>query len=342
MTVAEIPSLPESATTEWAIKATGLHKSYGTIKAVDGVDLQVARGTIYALLGPNGAGKTTTINLLTTLTTPTSGEAQVLGYDVVKQAQQVRQQIGVTFQESVMDKNLTGRVLLDIHGRLYRLPKAEIKSRIAELVKLVELEDAIDRPVKTYSGGMKRRLELARGLLSRPQLLFLDEPTLGLDPQNRDRIWVYIEQLKVEQGLTLLLTTHYMDEAEKLADRVGIIDAGKIVIEGAPAQLIATMGADVVHLTGNGDPTTFKTVAEQQDWIDFVEVSSETDTTQDPDQDPNQNKEVQVGLKTEAGRSLKPIIELAEQNGFKVIDISIQRPSLNDVFLKYTGRRLRD
>ncbi len=331
----ELESETLSQTTEWAIEASGLTKSYGPVKAVDGVDLRVERGTIYALLGPNGAGKTTTINLLTTLGTPTAGQASIFGYDVVRQAHQVRQRIGVTFQETVLDKNLTGRVLMDIHGRLYRLPRAEIKSRIAELVKLVELEEAIDRPIKTYSGGMKRRLELARGLLTRPQMLFLDEPTLGLDPQNRDRIWVYIQQLKAESGLTILVTTHYMDEAEKLADRVGIIDGGKIIIEGTPAELIASMGADVVSVTGSGDPQPFVSFARQQSWLGYVEVEQAANPSSD-------NQVVKIGLKNEAGRSLKPIIDLAEQYGFKVADISIQRPSLNDVFLKYTGKRLRD
>lgn len=321
---------------EYVIEAENLVKNYGEVRAVNGVNLQVERGQIYAMLGPNGAGKTTTINILTTLIKPDGGSARVAGFEVVGDAAEVRRRIGVTFQETVMDKNLSGRVLLDIHGRLYRQPKAEIKARIAELVNLVELEEAIDRPVKTYSGGMKRRLELARGLMTRPEVLFLDEPTLGLDPQNRDRIWVYIERLKAEEGLTILVTTHYMDEAEKLADRVAIIDGGKIVAEGAPAELIGAMGADVVNVVGSGSQEAFIAALGRQEWVSSVNLIPAEDETAEA------LVTVQVGLKMEAGRSLKPIFELAEQHNFGVADISIKRPSLNDVFLKYTGRRLRD
>jgi len=314
---------------QYALEAFGLTKSYGKQKAVDGVNLQIRRGEIYALLGPNGAGKTTTINMLTTLTAPDSGQAQVLGYDVVQDSAQVRQLIGVTFQELVMDRNLTGRILLDIHGRLYGMPKSDIKARIAELVALVELEEVLDRPVKTYSGGMKRRLEIARGLMTNPQVLFLDEPTVGLDPQNRARIWDYLRYLKSKEGLTILLTTHYMDEAETLADRVGIIDGGKIIAEGSCAELKAGMGADVVTVTGEGEVASFMEVLQAQSWITFVSHH------------PEENN-LQIGLQGEAGHSLKPIINLAEQAGFNLADISISQPSLNDVFLKYTGRRLRD
>ncbi len=316
------------------IEALGLEKSFGKVKAVDGVNLRIEPGQIYALLGPNGAGKTTTINMLTTLVTPDSGSAWVAGFEIVREAAQVRRHIGVTFQETVMDKNLSGRVLLDIHGRLYKVPKAEIKARTAELVALVELEEAIDRPVKTYSGGMKRRLELARGLLTRPAVLFLDEPTLGLDPHNRERIWEYLAYLKQEKGLTLLLTTHYMDEAEKLADRVGIINEGKIVIEGSPAELVGALGADVVSITGIGDNAPLIAALQSLEWVAFVN-GPEAQTAE-------AEQVIQVGLKIEAGRSLKPLVELAEQHGFKVADISIKRPGLSEVFFKHTGRRLRD
>ncbi|HEX2910454.1 MAG TPA: ATP-binding cassette domain-containing protein [Chloroflexia bacterium] len=346
----------------YAIEAAGLSKSYGKIRAVEKVDLAIKQGEIYALLGPNGAGKTTTINMLTTLVAPDGGSARVAGFDVVSQAAQVRRHIGVTFQETVIDKNLSGRTLLDIHGRLYKQPKAEIKARIEELVQLVELKEAIDRPVKTYSGGMKRRLELARGLMTRPQVLFLDEPTLGLDPHNRERIWTYIAKLKAEEHLTILVTTHYMEEAEKLADRVGIIDEGALVIEGTPAQLIEGMGADVVSVTGSGDPSAFVEALRAQEWVSFAHAFEQDDDEEDEpvvqagsepvaeakagqaeeeDEEPLEQI-VQVGLNREAGRSLKPIINLAENAGFTVGDISIKRPNLNDVFFKHTGRRLRD
>ncbi|MBN9386915.1 MAG: ATP-binding cassette domain-containing protein [Chloroflexi bacterium] len=328
-----------------AIEVSGLVRTFQagqkTIRAVDGVDLQVESGSIYALLGPNGAGKTTTISILTTLIPPTSGLARVAGYDVVKDAAQVRRIIGATFQETVVDKNLSGRDALDTHGRLYHLPKALIKSRIEELTRLVELEDAIDRPTKTYSGGMKRRLELARGLMTAPQVLFLDEPTQGLDPQNRDRIWTYIRQLRAEQGLTILLTTHYMEEAEQLADRVGIIDAGRIVQSGTPAELIGALGEDVVTILGDGNTPNFLESLRQQSYVDwasqYVSAAAEVEGTGEI-----AAATVQIGLREQAGKFLRPIVELAEGAGFKIADFSIKRPSLNDVFLKYTGRRLRD
>lgn len=212
---------------------------------MDGLNLKIASGLTYALLGPNGAGKTTTISMLTTLLEPTSGRATVSGFDVQRQADKVRQQIGVTFQEIVLDPDLTGRQVLDVHGRLYRQGKAERGDKIEELTSLVELKEALDRTVKTYSGGMKRRLELARGLMTELQILFLDEPTQSLDPQNRTAIWTYLHQLREQTGLTILLTTHYMEETEALADRVGIIDRGRLVIEGSPADLIEEMGAQV-------------------------------------------------------------------------------------------------
>ncbi len=239
--------------THIAISTHNLTKRYSAeVLAVDGLNLTVPTNTIYALLGPNGAGKTTTVSMLTTLTEPTSGTAQINGLDVVRQADQVRRQIGVTFQEIVLDPDLTGREALDFHARLYGIGKTERRAKIDELLALVELEEAADRRTNTYSGGMKRRLELARGLITSPAVLFLDEPTQGLDPQNRANIWAYIKTLKATTTMTLLLTTHYMDEAEALADRVGIMDGGKIVVEGTPAALIAGMGADNIQISGSG------------------------------------------------------------------------------------------
>jgi ABC-2 type transport system ATP-binding protein len=329
-----------------AIEVSGLVRTFQagqqTLRAVDGVNLEVESGTIYALLGPNGAGKTTTISVLTTLIPPTSGQVRVGGFDVVKEAAQVRRIIGATFQETVVDKNLSGRDTLDTHGRLYHLPKNEIRSRIEELTRLVELEDSIDRKTKTYSGGMKRRLELARGLMTRPQVLFLDEPTQGLDPQNRDRIWTYIRQLRAEQGLTILLTTHYMEEAEELADRVSILDYGRIVRSGTPNELIEALGEDVVTITGRGETGRFLEILKQQPFVDWAAEYGPPEPAGDGPPTAPALPSIQVGVKEQAGKSLRPIVELAEQAGFKIGDISIKRPSLNDVFLKYTGRRLRD
>lgn len=344
----------ESAPAGYAIETAGLTKTFGSVKAVTGLDLKVEEGSLYALLGPNGAGKTTTINLLTTLIGPDSGMARVAGYDVVKQPLMVRRNIGVTFQEISLDRNLTGRSLLDIHGRLYRLPQSEIKKRTAQLTGLVELEDVLDRPVKTYSGGMKRRLELARGLLTEPRILFLDEPTVGLDPHNRETIWAYLQELRARQKITIMLTTHYLDEAEKLADKVGIIDEGKLVVEGSPAGLIASLGTEVVKLTGRGDLEKFKEALREQEWVAAFRVATgpaaETESEESSTSDEGEKVakaedapvDVLINLAAAAGRAVKPLVDLAERSGFNVEDFSVQRPTLNEVFFKYTGRRLRD
>jgi ABC-2 type transport system ATP-binding protein len=310
-----------------AIEARGLVKRYnGDVLAVNGVDLAIPRHSIYALLGPNGAGKTTTISMLTTLIQPTGGSAQVCGLDVVRQARQVRSCIGVTFQETVLDDDLTGRQVLDYHGRLYRQSKAERQARIAELLALVELEDAADRAVNTYSGGMKRRLELARGLMTRPDVLFLDEPTLGLDPQNRASIWDYIRNLNEQHGLTLLLTTHYMEEAEQMADRVGIIDHGQIVVEGAPQELISQFGSDTIRIAGSADHTDLADRLRALPFVESVHTSGSI---------------IQIGVDS-GNRRLAEVVTVATQTGLTIDDISIAKPSLGDVFLKYTGRQLRD
>jgi ABC-2 type transport system ATP-binding protein len=310
-----------------AIEARGLVKRFGEdILAVDGVDLAIEANTIFALLGPNGAGKTTTINMLTTLLEPTEGTANVAGFDIVKQANDVRRSIGVTFQETTLDNELTGRQTLDYHARLYGMSKDQRQAKITELLDLVELEDAADRAISTYSGGMKRRLELIRGLMTDPNVLFLDEPTLGLDPQSRARIGDYIVELKVNRGMSVLLTTHYMDEAEQLSDKVAIIDHGKILIEGRPSELVDQMGADVITIAGQGN---------RDDFIEKVNDLSccETITTG--------NGIIQIGVDS-GSRRLVEIISLANETDFTVEDISVAKPSLGDVFLKYTGRQFRD
>ncbi len=311
-----------------AIAAHGLVKTYGDVTAVAGIDLDIAPHTIYAMLGPNGAGKTTTINMLTTLTPPTGGSAEVAGYDVVRQPKQVRQRIGVTFQDIVLDLDLTGRQVLDIHARLYRLGKAERQQRIIDLVDLVQLGDAIDRRVKTYSGGMKRRLELARGLLTDPEILFLDEPTQGLDPQNRVSIWDYIRNLNQKRGMTLLLTTHYMDEAEALAHTVGIIDHGKMITEGTPRSLISGMGADVIRIHGQGEKGHFVELLGMLPFVEQVQLDE-------------QNGLVQVYVDN-GNHRLAEVVQAATGNGYTVDDIAVSQPSLGDVFLRYTGHTLRD
>ncbi|MBC8264331.1 MAG: ATP-binding cassette domain-containing protein [Anaerolineales bacterium] len=319
--------MSEQIRTDLAIEARGLVKRYNEeVLAVDGVDLSIPANTIYALLGPNGAGKTTTISMLTTLIELTAGSAKVAGLDVVQQAGKVRQRIGVTFQEMVLDDELTGRDVLDFHGRLYGQSKAERQAKSSELLALVELEDAADRQARTYSGGMKRRLELARALMTTPEVLFLDEPTLGLDPQTRTRIWEYIRDLKEQAGLTVLMTTHYMDEAEALADQVGIIDYGRLMVEGTPRELIDQMGADTIHIVGQGNRDGF---VEKVQSLPFVQTVTTGDEV------------IQIGVDS-GSRRLVEVLSQAAENGFTIEDVSVAKPSLGDVFLKHTGRRLRD
>ena len=319
--------MSEQANSNLAIEAKGLVKVYeGDVLAVDGIDMAIEANTIYAMLGPNGAGKTTTFSMLTTLLEPTEGTAKVSGFDVIKQANDVRRQIGVTFQETVLDNELTGRQALDYHGRLYRMSKESRKEKISELLALVELEEAANRVITTYSGGMKRRLELIRGLMTNPRVLFLDEPTLGLDPQSRARIGDYILDLKEKGGLTVLLTTHYMDEAELLADKVGIIDHGRILVEGTPAELIEQMGADVIIIQGSGESEQF---IEKVNALPYTEMVSSS------------NGIIQIGVGS-GSRRLVEILSQAHEAGYQVEDVSVSKPSLGDVFLKYTGRQFRD
>jgi ABC-2 type transport system ATP-binding protein len=295
-----------------AITARGLQKTYaGDVEALRGVDLTVPRNSIYALLGPNGAGKTTTLSILTTLLLPTGGTAVVAGHDVVAQPHEVRRRIGVTFQEIVLDPDLTGRETLEFHGRLYQMPAADRAAKIDELLALVELQEAADRMTKTYSGGMKRRLELARGLMTSPEILFLDEPTQGLDPQNRTNIWEYIRNLQEQTNTTLLLTTHYMDEAAALADEVAIIDQGRVVAHGAPQALVDSMGADGIHVHGQGDGAAFRAALEA---APFVETINQSETL------------MQIGVDAGSKR-LVDVINLANQNGFTIAeDISSPDP----------------
>ncbi len=309
-----------------AIQTHDLTRHYGDLVAVDGLNMTIETGTIYALLGPNGAGKTTTLSMMTTLMQPTSGTATVAGYDVVQQPAEVRRRIGVTFQEIVLDKDLKGREVLDYHGQLYGMGRADRDDQIARLLALVELEDAADRLTKTYSGGMKRRLELARGLMTEPDVLFLDEPTQGLDPQNRAQVWQYLEMLCGERGLTILLTTHYMEEAEALADHVGIIDGGRLVAEGTTAELTASIGEDVIRVSGKGSGAAFVAALNDRDYTGEIVQA---------------NGFIQIGI-DHGNQRLAAVVGLAADSGFEIEDISVARPGLGDVFLKVTGRALRD
>lgn len=304
-----------------------LTKRYdGELLAVKNLSLTIPENTIYALLGPNGAGKTSTLSMLTTMIKPSSGHASVAGYDIVQKPHMVRKKIGVTFQEIVLDPDLTGRESLIFHAKLYGIGKAERIARTNELLKLVQLDEASERKTKTYSGGMKRRLELARGLITSPSVLFLDEPTQGLDPQNRTNIWNYIRSLKAKGNMTLLLTTHYMEEAEALADQVGIMDKGEIVVEGSPRELIEQMGANNIQISGEGNLELFSNNLIKQSYVENVNASDAI---------------IQIGVDS-GNRHLVEIIEIANRSEYKIEEIAVSKPNLGDVFLKYTGHQLRD
>jgi ABC-2 type transport system ATP-binding protein len=309
-----------------AIVAQNLVKHYGEVKAVDGVDLRVEEGELYGFLGPNGAGKTTTISMLSTMLRPTSGSAKVAGFDVGTDARRVRERIGVVFQDPSLDEELTARENMVFHARLYKVPKAERDRRIDELLSMVELTDRQRDRVKEFSGGMRRRLELARGLLHSPQVLFLDEPTLGLDPQTRSHIWDYIRRLNKEKQVTMMLTTHYMEEADELCHRIGIIDHGKIVAEGTPRDLKAGLGGDLIYLSLNG---------QTDQAVDIVGALSEVNavkTTSDG---------LQLEVK-EGERAIPRILDAVRARGGSVASISLKKPTLNDVFIKHTGRGIRE
>ncbi len=303
-----------------AIEIKGLIKEFDGIRAVDGISLEIEYGEIFSLLGPNGAGKTTTISILATLLKPTKGKAKVNGYDVVTQAAKVRHSIGIVFQDPSLDDRLTARENLDIHGRLYHMKKDERKKRIEEVLEMVELRERADSLVKTFSGGMRRRLEIARGLMHKPRILFLDEPTLGLDPQTRRHIWNYIEKLR-DEGVTVLLTTHYMEEADKLADRVAIIDRGKIIALGSPSELKDSIGGDVIKIKcSNADKMA-------------AILSSNGFNAMIVD------NEIIIKAK-KAEKEIPRIFSLAK--GIEIKSIMYKEPSLEDVFIHYTGKAYRE
>jgi len=310
-----------------AVEVSELTKVYtGNVRALDRLTLSVDTGTIYALLGPNGAGKTTTISILTTLISPTDGSARINGMDVVRDEKKVRCDIGVTFQEMILDDALTGRQVLTYHGRLYRMSRGDCTSRAKQLLELIDLGDAADRKCKTYSGGMKRRLELARALMTVPKVLFLDEPTLGLDPSGRAQIWKYIRSLVKDTGLTIFLTTHYLDEAHRLADRVGILDQGRLVAEGAPDQLIDELGVDTIVLRGSGSTDDLR---EKLQSLQFVETVSVVDDG------------LLIGVES-SSRHLADVVSQASGSAFSIEDVSVSKPDLGAVFAKYTGHRLQN
>ena len=308
-----------------AIETHGLTKSFNSLTAVDKLDIAVESGEIFGLLGPNGAGKTTTISMLCTILKPSSGTAKVNGFDIVKEATQVRKSIGIVFQDPSVDDRLTGRENLYMHANLYGVPPGEHKSRIDEVLKLVQLEDRADDLLRTYSGGMRRRLELARGLIHYPKVLFLDEPTLGLDPQTREHIWAYVRELKKKHDITVVLTTHYMDEADRLSDRIAIMDYGKIIALDTSANLKETLEGDVVTIKAKNLEALSALMAEKMG-LTKVRIIDGT-----------------LEITVRQGRSLLPrIVETATANNIFVESISLREPNLEDVFLHYTGRVIRE
>jgi ABC-2 type transport system ATP-binding protein len=301
------------------ITADNLYKHFNGIKAVDGVSFSVEKGEIFGFLGPNGAGKTTTISMLCTLLKPTSGSATINGFDILKDPHNVRRSIGLIFQDPSLDDRLTAEENLDFHGMIYDIPKDVRKERKEELLKMVELWDRKKDLVKTYSGGMKRRLEIARGLLHRPRLLFLDEPTLGLDPQTRNHIWTYIHKLRNEQGITIFMTTHYMDEAEN-CDRIGIIDYGKIVAINTPDNLKRMVGGDIITLKTTDDEKAEQEIGERYK----IQVRRD-----------------EKGIHLEIENSEEFIPEFISSFSTRINSINLRRPTLDDVFMKLTGHEIR-
>ena len=301
------------------IETKDLTKIYNRLHAVDKLNLEIGEGELFGLLGPNGAGKTTTLMMLTTILKPSGGTARVNGYDIVKQPSLVRKSIGIVFQDPSSDDMLTGYENLKLHGKLYGMPPALREERIKEVLQLVELSDRKDEQVKKYSGGMRRRLEIARGLMHHPKVLFLDEPTLGLDPQSRENIWKYIENLSHKEKLTLIITTHYMEEVDRLCGRLAIIDKGKIVALDSPANLKKIIGGDVVAMRiSQPDVEGIKKLG----YVHEVEV-----------------KDGSVTLTvTNASEHLPQILQTIGS----VDSVEIHSPTLNDVFLHFTGREIRE
>jgi ABC-2 type transport system ATP-binding protein len=302
-----------------------LEHCYGKFRAVDNISFSVKKGEIFSFLGPNGAGKSTAINVLITLLSLQKGRATVAGYDVTKDPQKVRESIGIVFQDITLDRDMTVREILEFHGRLYNMPDDTRRARIDELLKLVQLEAKKDELTKRLSGGMKRRLEIARGLMTRPTVLFLDEPTIGLDPQTRMRMWEYIKGVNNE-GTTIFLTTHYMDEADQLSDRISIIDHGKIVISGTSWELKNTLGQDIIYLETNDNEAAIGLLKGQPSIRD-IKIKSRGF----------------ILMVTQDGTKVLPtIIDTLRNKGIEISIINLKKPSMDDVFVFYTGKELRD
>ena len=303
-----------------SISVHGLSKSYGDIEAVRGIDFEVAPGEIFGFLGPNGAGKSTTISMLCTLVKPSAGSALVAGFDVNRERDAVRRNIGLVFQDTTLDGYLTGEQNMRLHAELYGVPRELIRPRMQQVLEMVGLWERRSSEVNTFSGGMKRRLEIARGLMHSPRVLFLDEPTVGLDPQTRSSIWAYIRELKQAEDITIFLTTHYMDEAE-YCDRIAIMDKGVIVVRDTPDALKASVGHDRVTLQTDDDAAAIAALAEH------FEIAAKV-------------SEGAISFGVAEGEHFVP--RLFAELGVPIRSVSVSRPSLDDVFMSYTGTTIRD
>jgi ABC-2 type transport system ATP-binding protein len=306
-----------------SVNVEKLTKQFGDFTAVDNVSFSISKGEVFGLLGPNGAGKTTTISMLATLLPPTSGKAEVEGKSISGGEDAVRRAIGIVFQDQSLDEELTAYENMDFHGRLYRMGGKLREKRAHELLGLVELEGRKDDLVKTFSGGMRRRLEIARGLMHHPKVLFLDEPTLGLDPQTRNRLWEYIAQLNKAEKITIILTTHYMEEADRLCGRVAIIDRGRIVTMGTPRELKNGIGGDVITVK-TSDPEGVRSRLAKEKWVKRIE---------------KHNGSVTVNL-SNAEKHIAGMVKMLD--GITIGSVSVHKPTLEDVFLHFTGRTIRE
>jgi ABC-2 type transport system ATP-binding protein len=310
-----------------AIAAEALRKRYDEVQALDGVSFSVAEGSVFGLLGPNGAGKSTTVRILTTLTRPEQGSAQVAGIDVLAEPQAVRRAIGVVAQKSGVDPMATGRENLRLQGQVYDMGGQELDQRIDELLERFRLADAADRIVSGYSGGMQRRLDVALGLVSRPKVLFLDEPTTGLDPEVRAEMWQEIESLAGEHGVTVLLTTHYMEEADRLAARLAIVDQGRIVAQGTPDELKRELRGDAVHVeldaTANGNA---RSALDRVEGVREIVIEGRSLHARADD----------------GARAVPAVLAALDANGVPVASVTVARPSLEDVYLRHAGRTFEE
>lgn len=310
---------------EYIIETHDISKVYDDFTAVNSINLKVPKNSVYGVLGPNGAGKTTLISMLCTILHPSSGTATVNGYDVMKNSKEVRQSIGVVFQSRALDDILTGREHLEMHAALYGVPMDLRKQRIEEVLDLIALGEKADEYTKTYSGGMKRRLEIGRGLIHHPKILFLDEPTLGLDPQTRENIWEYIQKLNETEDITVLMSTHYMEEADKLCDEIAIINHGQIITADSPKNLKRDLKADVITIKVDNQEKFVKH-AEKLDFIKNIMVADS-----------------EIKMMVEQGENLvATIVNFANDNDIIVKSIELEHPNLEDVFINLTGKRIVD